>query len=88
MIFFEPTIDEKDYDAFLRLPRCDLPSTYNEWLYLLNKERARVLVKPGNSIRALKVDPDEFAAHCRSTGAPCDLQSLQNFVGKKSGLRQ
>ncbi|MBV9199161.1 MAG: hypothetical protein JOY83_05365 [Alphaproteobacteria bacterium] len=85
-IFFEPLIDPQDYDAFRRIPRSDLPHTYDEWLYLLNQERANILITRGNSIRSLKVEPDEFARHCNSTGTACDLQSLRNFVAKKTGL--
>jgi hypothetical protein len=85
-IFFEPHIDPQDYDAFRRLPRSDLPDTYDEWLNLLGNENARILVQPGNSIRSLKVEPDEFSRHCRATGTACDLQNLRNYVAKKSGL--
>jgi hypothetical protein len=85
-IHFEPEIEPQDYDAFRRMPNSNLPDTYDEWNYLLNHERARILIQPGNSVRRLKVEPDEFARHCRATGTACDLQNLRNFVAKKSGL--
>jgi hypothetical protein len=85
-IFIDPDTSKEDFEALRRIPNADFPDTYNEWLDLLSKEAARLVVTPGNTIRRIKVDPDEFRRHCAATRRAPNLQELRNFLVKNAGL--
>ena len=83
--FFRAVISRENYESFRRLLN-DAPKTFDEWEHKSRQDAAHI-ESSGNSIVYFDIDPDEFAADCRATGAPTNLQSLNSFTFK-TGTRK
>jgi hypothetical protein len=74
-----PFIQPDDYDSFRKLTGLHLPSAYDEWLQLHNKQRDNYVMR-WHHVTATKVDPDEFIQFCRARQRACDNDALRIFA--------
>jgi len=72
----------QNYDAVRRLPGCDLPDTYDEWLQASAKDR-RERGQAGFDVRLIEIDPHEFGRFCAARGTPADAERLLDFTKEK-----
>lgn len=82
-------IRPEDYDTFRALIPNDpefLPDTYDAWLKRTSDEKAKCLAR-GDVLDEVIINPEEFAAYCRSAGLKPGRFSLDAFavVKKASG---
>jgi hypothetical protein len=80
--FYRAVITAENYEAFRRVLK-DAPKTFDEWNHLRTKDLAYI-EGGGGTVVYVDINPDEFAADCRATGAPNDMKSLDNLAFKKA----
>ena len=78
-----PIINPKGHNTFWRLINPDFPDTYDEWLKLLFKERAK-FERLGETVIDVQVYPNEFVRFCEARGCACTLKSLEDFASEKA----
>jgi hypothetical protein len=71
-----PKIEENDYAAFRKLLGLQLPETYNQW-FLLRENDKRDAARYGHEALEVRVSPDELRAYCATSGATCNLSTLE-----------
>jgi len=79
-IVYIPVIRADDYHAFERILRPHMPHTFDAWGELLTKKAAKAMGQ-GDTVRNVKVDPDEFARYLNATNAD---HNLDDFAAEKS----
>jgi hypothetical protein len=85
-IFYRLAITRENYESFRRVLN-DAPETFDEWEYKC-REKAAHIESSGSRICFVNLDPNEFAADCRATGAPPNMHSLDNFAFKIGGAKK
>jgi hypothetical protein len=73
-----PAIKPESYESFQRLPKSNLPATYNDFAHWLANYAANSEPVP------IEVTAAEFAQYCQHKDWCCTLQSLQAFAFDKA----
>ncbi|CUT12507.1 hypothetical protein BF49_3587 [Bradyrhizobium sp.] len=78
-----PWYDREDYKRILDImaDAAVLPETYEKWRYAADKLVSQIERSGGTVVRA-KIDPDAFAAWCRSRDLKVDAQARIAFANE------
>ena len=80
------TITPKNYQAFRRLIKNDLPEFIETWRGSRSRKRADHLRKfsPHGDVREIEISLDEFTAYCDRTCANYTLEALDRLAAEKA----
>ncbi|MGY4333572.1 hypothetical protein ACVWWG_007989 [Bradyrhizobium sp. LB7.2] len=81
-IVFVPNIRQTDYKSFQDVVH-NAPGSFYEFNFLREKVVAN-LIRRGDTVENVEVNPQEFKRYCDETNSPNNLGSLDSFAIEKS----
>ncbi len=81
---YVPIMRQNDYETFRRLMHSNIPDTYNEWRYLLQKLKDDAILR-GETVREIEIYPDDLTRYASAHGNEYTMQTIKNLAFEKGG---
>jgi hypothetical protein len=80
--FYVPKIAARDYEAFRKLLKAEIPATHAEWLGVMDREIIYTKGQ-GHVPQTVEISADEFSEYCNTAQAKHNLAALKRLAFQK-----